>query len=198
MPNRTAHANKISWLEKGIHLLSEPEFTPFKVDGLCLAMGLTKGSFYHHFTSIYAYEERLMSLIFERYTTNVLNTIDPTATLDDQLNSLSVTVRQVVPFFLSVNLRKWAMTNPRVRAYQQSADKVRIDFLASLFINAGMSAPDAHIAAMARYTIYTGMEYYAFHYPVSMEQLTQLEILFAGMFSQHVKQHIQIPKVVHR
>ena len=47
------------WIELGFTLLAEEGLSGIKVDRLCARMGVTKGSFYWHFTDLPAYMEAL-------------------------------------------------------------------------------------------------------------------------------------------
>src|SRR5260370_41438559 len=62
VPTRGASAARLSvddWIELGFELLAEEGLSGIKIDRLCARMGVTKGSFYWHFTDLRAYLEAL-------------------------------------------------------------------------------------------------------------------------------------------
>ena len=55
-----ARLSKEDWLEEGFKLLSEFAQNKLRIALLCDRLGVTRGSFYHHFESIENYVEALM------------------------------------------------------------------------------------------------------------------------------------------
>ena len=52
--------SKEDWLEKGFEILSEFNQDKLRIQYLCDRLGVTKGSFYHHFQGIQGYISELL------------------------------------------------------------------------------------------------------------------------------------------
>ncbi|MCX0274198.1 TetR/AcrR family transcriptional regulator [Nocardia zapadnayensis] len=49
------------WLQAGYTVLAEEGFRALKLDEICRRLGVTKGSFYHHFSDITAFKDALVA-----------------------------------------------------------------------------------------------------------------------------------------
>jgi AcrR family transcriptional regulator len=95
-------------------------------------LGVTKGSFYHHFTNVQDFKEQLISYWADQY-------ISTSSSLPDEPEERQAILDMVMKeAFGSVTepeiaIRSWAQKNEMVRAFVERADSVRHKFVLSVF-----------------------------------------------------------------
>ena len=72
--------SRTDWLEQGLQLLSTEGPQHLKIDTLCHVLGVTKGSFYHHFKHHAAYVSALLEHWRANYTQQLIHAV---AGIDD-------------------------------------------------------------------------------------------------------------------
>ena len=136
------------WIELGFTLLAEEGLSGIKVDRLCARMGVTKGSFYWHFTDLPAYMEALAERWGEvrdsaRASFQELEKLEPAERLD-QMMELLVDPRQ---WTLERAVREWARSEPRVAERLRESDRWVNSAVLKAFRDAGFSRADAEVRA---------------------------------------------------
>ena len=63
---------KNDWLVAGYETLGESGASTLTIDHLCNRLGVTKGSFYHHFQNYQDYKEQLLAFWEEQLTTSIV------------------------------------------------------------------------------------------------------------------------------
>ena len=160
------------WLEKGLHLVGDGGPQQLRIDTLCHALGVTKGSFYHHFASQPAYVSALLAHWKNTYTQQL---IDAVAGLNDprlrseRLSQL-VFSKNMRP---EVALRAWGNSHPEVAATVQAVDAQRIAYLTDLAQGMGVGPVQARLMARMGYAQLIGIQ----HLPtlVTPEDATQMD-----------------------
>src|ERR1051326_1633880 len=66
------HKTASDWLEEGLAILAESGAAQLTIDALIARLGVTKGSFYHHFASYQAYKEALLDYIEAKGTHQII------------------------------------------------------------------------------------------------------------------------------
>ncbi|BBM85943.1 TetR/AcrR family transcriptional regulator [Candidatus Uabimicrobium amorphum] len=119
---------KKHWFEVGIDILGESGEKQLTIDCLCQKLQMTKGSFYHHFTSRKKYIHGLLEYWSQRYTTEIISSIEkidaPTLRAHELIRKVLV-----IPQKVEMAIRVWASQNEAVHHFQQQVDDMRIQFL---------------------------------------------------------------------
>lgn len=116
-----ARASKQDWLQEGLRILAEQGAPALTIERLANALGLTKGSFYHHFQGLPGYKAALLNFVEEVMADRVSAAIAIAATpLDGMTRLFDSTVVEASPF--EVALRAWALQDDEVRAVQERVD----------------------------------------------------------------------------
>jgi AcrR family transcriptional regulator len=116
-----ARASKQDWLREGLRILAEQGAPALTIDRLANALGLTKGSFYHHFQGLQGYKAALLTFVEEVMADRVSAATAVAATpIDGVTRLLDSTVVEASPF--EVALRAWALQDDEVRAVQERVD----------------------------------------------------------------------------
>jgi AcrR family transcriptional regulator len=118
-----ARTSKQDWLVAGLQILAEHGAPGLTIDRLTMALGLTKGSFYHHFQSLSGYRAALLDYIESKIAEQVAATAQapsPAAGIAQLFDPLAAPAPA-----LEVALRAWAWQDDEVRAVQARIDERR-------------------------------------------------------------------------
>jgi AcrR family transcriptional regulator len=140
------------WIQTGYSILAEEGIKALKVDRLCSRLGVTKGSFYWHFTDIKAYRAELVeawgrSRDEERRHLSAAADVPPRERLSQMMTSL-VSSRH---WTLERAMREWARTDDAVAASVRAADRRVVDAVRQAFLDYGFSPDDAELRANATF-----------------------------------------------
>jgi AcrR family transcriptional regulator len=151
LPARRPSGPRLSvddWIELGFRLLAEEGLSGIKIDRLCTRMGVTKGSFYWHFTDLQAYLDALAERWGNvrdsaRGTFRELEKLEPHARLRGMMEVLA-DPRQ---WTLERAVREWARSEPRVAEHVRASDRWVGRAVLKAFKDAGFSGADAEVRA---------------------------------------------------
>lgn len=148
---------KKDWLEAGLTLLHEKGFLNLTIDELTLRLGITKGSFYHHFKNYDDFKENLLAFFEERGT---LQIIEQANTGQKPLEKLELILKSKLgyPPELEVTVRAWALHDPLVRRYQEKIDAQRLQYTQELLYALLQDENSAHQLALMFLTLYVGSQ----------------------------------------
>ncbi len=134
------------WIQAGFAILAEGDPGALRIDRLCESLGVTKGSFYWHFTDFAAYRTAL---------------IEAWGSLQDQdrrrfENSSGVVPRERLRFMMQAvtspqqwalerAMRVWSLTDEIVAANVRKSDGRVLRSVYQAFIDAGFDAEDASV-----------------------------------------------------
>lgn len=125
-------ASKETWLDEGLAMLAETDINRVTIDALSERLGLTKGSFYHHFKGLGAYRAALLQHYEGRETQAFIDLVDALP-LDDGAAKLRALIEAAVAEQVSVDLephvRIWASHDELARACMRRVDTRRLDYL---------------------------------------------------------------------
>lgn len=154
--------NKQDWLARGLDVLTRLGPEHLKVDRLCKHLGVTKGSFYHHYANRDHYVESLLDYWQAQNTKGVIAAVEELPGARQKSLALSNLAQQIDSGPENA-MRAWARYDERVAERVQSVDQMRIDYLAGLLPS---MIPDADIAPLLSKLIYSHL--------IGMQQLGQL------------------------
>ena len=143
---RTSTGARRQWLEAGQHLLRGGGFTAVKIQALTEHLGLTTGSFYHHFPSMGDYLDELAEYFGRDQPAALLSGIsdrDPRTRLR-RLHQLSLD-EQMFPLYAA--MRAWAASNERAAQAVAELDHVLLRFIEAAFRELGYPAAGAKVRA---------------------------------------------------
>lgn len=152
------HLSRTDWLEQGLHLLSTEGPQHLKIDTLCKAIGVTKGSFYHHFQNQADFVRALLEHWKTTYTQQLVESV---ADIDDphvrsQRLSELVYIKDMRP---EVAMRAWASSHDEVAATVREVDAQRIRYLVTLSQHMGAREDHAELLAKMAYAQLVGIQH---------------------------------------
>jgi AcrR family transcriptional regulator len=150
------------WLDEGLRVLADEGAAGVRIDRIAARLGLSKGSFHHHFAGADGYKRDLLAH-YESLTVGALESaIEEVgdASVSAVLGALTALVRADGPGLyrpeLDVAVRAWATSDADVREVQQRIDTVRIDALTRVWRHARPDADDARLSALLPYLVAVG------------------------------------------
>ncbi len=150
------------WLNEALEELANTGPAALRIDTLSARLGLTKGSFFHHFTSAGAFK----TAVLDRYETQANATLArtrerldlvPPQQLLAELTAAVDSDNSPLPLrTLDVAVRAWAYQDDEVRATQQRIDTARLDLLEAVWERIVPDPQQARVAALLPYLIAVG------------------------------------------
>ena len=123
-----ARKTRNDWVEAGIEVLAQQGAHALTIDRLAERLGVTKGSFYHHFKNQADYRDALLANWEERGMAGMPATpttvAEALATLDRIVEASPVGTDRD----RGMAIRFWATQDPLVRAYVERVDAQRLAF----------------------------------------------------------------------
>lgn len=151
---RSPDLKQRDWLEAGQTLLRRGGLRALKLRPLADELGVSTGSFYHHFADFDAYQGRLAGFWAEGQVHELLDAIaraepDPVG----RIRRLAQVVRRRGLSRLSIAMRAWADGDPRAAAAVERHDAIMLGFLTDCLHAAGFPRREAATRAYALMTL---------------------------------------------
>ncbi|MEL7098052.1 MAG: TetR/AcrR family transcriptional regulator [Pseudomonadota bacterium] len=141
------------WVHLGLSRLSEGGAEAVKLEAICAAAGLTRGSFYYHFEDHPTFLVALAEQWKARQTDDIAAEHAKGGTAE-ALTAAALTI----DYRLELGIRELARRHPAIDETVTAADKVRLDVLSRLYSNRfGLPQEEAHDLAFFEYAAFSGM-----------------------------------------
>jgi AcrR family transcriptional regulator len=146
------------WIEAGFGLIAEEGLRAVKIDRLCDRLGVTKGSFYWHFSDIRGYLDALTEAWGEaesaqRTTLTALRGLPPAERLLAMMDHLA-SPRQ---WTLERAIREWARNDAGVAARVGASDGFVFGEVSRVFRDSGFTPAEASMRAGAAFAAGIGL-----------------------------------------
>ncbi|MCL4861077.1 MAG: TetR/AcrR family transcriptional regulator [Caldilineaceae bacterium] len=142
-----ARTSKRDWLEAGLRILATQGALALTIERLTTALGLSKGSFYHHFQGLPGYKAALLAFVETEWREQVARAAghadSPAAGM---MRLFDVAVAETPE--LEIAFRAWALQDEEVREVQARMDRQRYDHIRALCQQ--LLADDAQALTMSR------------------------------------------------
>ena len=140
---------------EGVRLLADVGGAEVKIDRLTKRLGVTKGSFYHHFQNYEAYKVSLLDFIESHGTLQIIERTEAQATPAGKLAELlSITITDNPN--MEIAFRAWALQDETVREYLERIDGRRIAYIQQLSLELTGDKAQAALMGQMFYAIYVG------------------------------------------
>ncbi|MEL6820641.1 MAG: TetR/AcrR family transcriptional regulator [Calditrichota bacterium] len=153
-----AKLDQRDWLNLGLKILAKEGPEKLTIQDLCSTLGVTKGSFYHHFRNREAFVTALLTYWEETLTEEIISASESKETLLDRINELTNLTTSRIAIKMEVAIRAWALTNPQVRIYQKRVDERRLAYLNQLTSQLPGNVAEAELLAKMLFAIYVGAQ----------------------------------------
>src|SRR3954447_7836130 len=163
MPRSAPAGSRLSvddWIDAGVEVLAEEGPSGVKIDRLCVRLGVTKGSFYWHFTDLAAYLKAVADRWGEardrrRATFSELASGEPRERLSRMLDEFA----DPRDWALERAVREWARTDATVAERVAETDRWVFKAVRQVFLDLGFDATDADVRAKALFYAGVGFIY---------------------------------------
>jgi AcrR family transcriptional regulator len=140
------------WIQAGYAVLAEEGIKSLKIDRLCSRLGVTKGSFYWHFTDIASYRMALVDAWGASRDEERRHFGGPTETPPRQrLSQMMTTLVDARHWTLERAMREWARTDEAVAASVRAADRRVLAAVRQAFLDYGFDSGEADLRAAATF-----------------------------------------------
>lgn len=143
---------------EGLRVLAEQGAPGLRAERLAARLGVTKGSFYHHFDGMVGYQRELLAHFEQEMTARYIDAVEA-AGLGDPRSKLEMLMDLVLANDeapIEVAVRAWATQDRAVEAVQRRTDATRVDYLRGLFRDLGYDGPRAMETARLVYLVLIG------------------------------------------
>jgi len=149
---------KERWLAEGVDVLRAEGPGGLRVDRLARRLGLTKGSFHHHFAGAPDYRRALLEHCCVRADAAIDDARTRLATLSgtDVITALPALADELHDRTLDVALRGWAVEDAQARAAIAAIDGARLAFLEELWADVLGDPAGARVAALVPHLVTVG------------------------------------------
>jgi len=142
-PPRRPRYTRERWLETSIEVLARDGIGGVTIERLASMLGVTRGSFYHHFTD----REDLLRTILDYWAQELtVRVCDEVRSLHlDPRTSLLALMRMIrsrKAASYDVAIRGWALRDPMAQRVVRETDEVRLEFARELFRGMGYDGLD--------------------------------------------------------
>lgn len=140
----TSRRTRRDFFNAAFELLEESGFPALTASALCDRLGVTRGSFYHHFDTFDSFVAELLADWETRYSRDLISRAEAVTDLDRRL-SYHVELAADLPHGAEAALRAWGSVEPVVAAAQRRVDQLRFESLAGLLRSHGIQEAEAEI-----------------------------------------------------
>jgi AcrR family transcriptional regulator len=170
------------WITLGQQALAEHGTEAVKLEAICAAAGLTRGSFYYHFKDHTAFLVALADAWAQTQTADLLEGLGAEPESDaEHLTERALTI----DFKLEIGIRELARRIPEVADIVKMTDATRLEALATLHRERfGVTPERAADLAFIEYAAYCGMILVQPDLPPDRQQ--KLAAMFEGMVRRFV------------
>jgi len=155
MPN--SRRTRRDFFDAAFELLEQSGFPALTASALCEQLGVSRGSFYHHFETFDSFVTELLADWETRYSRDLITRAETVADLDRRLN-YHVELAAELPHGAEAALRAWGSVQPVVAAAQRRVDQLRFDSLADLLRTHGIPKAEAEIYATIALNTLIGLQ----------------------------------------
>lgn len=146
--SRSRHS-KNNWLALALNVLAEEGRARIEIDYLAKKLGVTKGSFYAHFTDRRDFVASVAFYWANTLTSTVLDNLSKTDKKgEEQLLLLMQTIKDHKLEKYDIVMRAWALDEPLVAVQVEKVDKVRFEYIKSIFAEMGFTGDELETRSM--------------------------------------------------
>lgn len=140
----------------GLELLAESGVGGVTVASVCARLGVTKGSFYHHFDGVADLQQAMVDYWERLYGESrpaSLEALPPVERLDALVNASVDRAHDV-----EAAIRTWSRSDERVAAAQRRLDDLRVSFVADTLGSLGVPSDRARVLSEMGLAMLTGFQ----------------------------------------
>lgn len=146
-----------AYYEAGLELLADGGHSTLTIAALCNRLGVTKGSFYHHFGDMAEYVTLLLGHWEAEHATRLI-ALSESVTDPEERFDLLEGIAVGLPHGAEAAIRAWSWNSAVVAAAQERVDRARLTHLTHAGIDAGLEPASAKRMAKISLSVLVGMQ----------------------------------------
>ncbi|PZO78721.1 MAG: TetR/AcrR family transcriptional regulator [Mesorhizobium amorphae] len=156
--------SRTDWLDHGLRQLETEGRSVLSANAMAASLGVSRGSFYWHFRDVADFRSALLERWRDGATEHVISRLETKKHPADRLRSLLVSAfgdASLSDHRASAQdraIRAWAADESEVARVVEEVDRRRVDYMAGILRDAGVSGQTAHERAVFLYWAYLGRE----------------------------------------
>ena len=154
--SRTDQLTRSEYAKVGLELLAESGIGGVTIATACARLGVTKGSFYHHFTGVSDLRDAMLDYwedLYARVRPSALEGLPPLERLDALVDATVDRNHEV-----ESAVRAWSRTDAKTAAAQRRLDDLRISFSTGTLVACGVPRRRAQVLAKAGLAMLIGFQ----------------------------------------
>lgn len=162
------------WVRAGLKALARNGVNALKADVLARELGVSRGSFYWHFTDVTAFHLAVLEAWEEATTAQVIDTVEALqGSVPEKLHLLAQTAF-ATEGALERQVRAWASQNVIAEEVQERVDQTRMAFVTRLSELAGMDRQTAQLRSKFFYLALVGRFATGKRFELAAEEITKM------------------------
>ena len=154
---KTQRLSPHDWVVEALETLGREGVVGVNVENIARSMGVTKGSFYHHFKD----KEELVDWLLEYWETELTDKVNTHVshlhgTPAEQLLALLEFIAEHETNRYDASMRAWALHDERVARVVRRVDRKRLAYVRDLFLKLGFPAEQARMRSRVSYYYVVG------------------------------------------
>jgi len=138
-----------SWLALALDVLAEEGRAKMKIEYLAKRLGVTKGSFYSHFSDRRDFIASVSFYWADTLTAAVLDNLSQSeGNAEEKLLLLMQTIKSQEIDRYDIVMRSWALDEPLVAEQVEKVDKARFEYIKSVFADIGFTGDELELRSM--------------------------------------------------
>ena len=168
--------SKDSWLKLGIKIIDKQGLDELKIKSLCEQLKVTKGSFYHWFSSKQDYEFQILKFWKQEFTTKFIELAE---TASNSREKLSLLGRQCIQGVVNGNrleyeINAWSFKDKAVKQFVTAVYIKRFKYVEKLLAKIYQDKTQVKKHALIVYSLIVGVDF--FYRELTREEL---ELIFS-------------------
>jgi AcrR family transcriptional regulator len=149
--------NRSAYFVEALDLLAERGHDGLTIAALCERLGVTKGSFYHHFRDFSAFTDALLTYWASEHATRLIAASEAVSDATERFELLH-SIAVGLPHGAEAAIRAWSWSNKVVATVQHQVDQARLTHLAHAGEEAGLEPARARLMAKISLSVLIGMQ----------------------------------------
>ena len=139
----TLRFDREAWLQAAMDILAQEGQAKLQIETLAHKLGVTRGSFYHHFKTREEFVHAILEYWSKTFTEQVNALIEQAKKpARERLLLLMQMIEQEGLDHYDIAFRSWAAQDPAVAKQVRKVDRSRYDFVRSMFAEMGFTGAD--------------------------------------------------------
>jgi AcrR family transcriptional regulator len=156
--------SKTTWIEEGLKVLAALGAANLTIKGLTQRLGVTKGSFYHHFKNRIGFIKEMLEHWENQMTSDIIESSRMGKTFREKNEKLVSHLEKTKNSELEIAIRAWSLHDKTVQKFQERVDKKRITYLKDLFTIMTDDSEKADVLSNIQYLFYIGNQQIGSHF----------------------------------